>query len=170
MTAAGDSGGTSGATAPPAPGHVKYSLLAGRRSTGEAPESSGAGRRRPNRLQLGFTGRRGGRGGARQRGRLGVGSSSGGQPRRGWPAAGRGRAAAAHRLRAGRRRIACVQVCVRGEEERNERWRGSGRVDQAKAGRPGRSGPRWAGQASWASAYWPVNLSPALGEKKKIFI
>jgi hypothetical protein len=120
--------------------------------------------------ELGFTGRLDGRGGTLPRCSLGVGSSSGGQPQQGWLAAGRGRAAAAHRLRAGRRRIACVQVCVRGEEERKERWRGSGGVDQAKAGRPGRSGPRWAGQASWASAYWPVNLSPALGEKKKIFI
>jgi hypothetical protein len=63
-----------------------------------------------------------------------------------------------------------VLVCVRGEEERNERWIGSGRVDQAKAGRPGRNGPRWAGQAGWASAYWPVNPSPALVEKKKKYL
>jgi hypothetical protein len=51
--------------------------------------------------ELGFTGRLDGRGRALQRCRLGVGSGSGRQPRQGWPAAGRGRAAAAHRQRAG---------------------------------------------------------------------
>jgi hypothetical protein len=38
----GDGGGTRGATAPPAPGHVVYSLLASRGSTGAAPEHGGS--------------------------------------------------------------------------------------------------------------------------------
>jgi hypothetical protein len=46
VLAAGDSGGTSGATAPPTPGHVKHTLLAGRkqRERRRAAEQTGGGR------------------------------------------------------------------------------------------------------------------------------
>jgi hypothetical protein len=90
---------------------------------------------------LGFTGRTDGRGRALQRCRARVGSGSGGQQRQGWPATGRGRAAAAHRQRAGGVAGAVGGACVRVRDERGERDGG-----QVGLTRPDWAGSVWLGQ------------------------
>jgi hypothetical protein len=91
--------------------------------------------------ELGFTGRADGRGGALQRCRTGVGSGFVRQQRQGWPATGQGRAAVAHRQRAGGVAGAVGGACVRVRDERGERDGG-----QVGLTRPGWAGSVWLGQ------------------------
>jgi hypothetical protein len=97
--------------------------------------------------KLGFTGHAGGRGRALQQCRTGVGSGSRRQQRQGWPATGRGRAAAAHRQRAGGVAGAVGGACVRvREESERESWAVGWGLTPGRRGRLGRPyGPVWAG-------------------------